>query len=374
MRLSPVSRGRLGFTLIELLVVIAIIAILIGLLLPAVQKVREAAARTQSQNNLKQIGLAIHGAADAYGEIPPAGSITGYASFNPDAATTVYKGAYLPYNATTANSDKTTFFWCLLPFIEQAALQNDAQGNFITGTRKSDATQVPGGTVPKTYIAPYDPSQYRTISWSLSYVGGGATFQQGLVSYAPNVRALGRTPATGKGLSQWNVAWNNAGGGRKTLTSISDGLSNTIFVSEKMAVTGDQVLAWKDGDFGANKAGTNGNNFGAQMWASTDTQPAGIPAIGYNCNDPSATWDDQYGISWQESCRFAGQQYEQFQTPKPRLIPSQQDYNNIYPMSSAGIQVMLGDGSVRSVSTSVSQAAWSAAITPDGGEVLGLDN
>src|SRR4051794_14468780 len=118
------DRGRNGFTLIELLVVIAIIAILIGLLVPAVQKVREAAARTQCQNNLKQIGVALH-------------NYHGFVKRFPQA----YNGP-LPWNAPD-NVTRRSWMSIILPYIEQENLEN--QG--IAGYQ---------GVVVKIYYCPSD--------------------------------------------------------------------------------------------------------------------------------------------------------------------------------------------------------------------------
>ena len=97
------SNTRIGFTLVELLVVIAIIGILIGMLLPAVQAVRDAARRTTSLNNLKQISLALHLAHDGHGITPPM-----FGSFPAD----------------RPNSDQGTIFYHLLPYLEQSNLHN----------------------------------------------------------------------------------------------------------------------------------------------------------------------------------------------------------------------------------------------------------
>jgi prepilin-type N-terminal cleavage/methylation domain-containing protein len=370
---SPFPRAvRGGFTLIELLVVIAIIAILIGLLLPAVQKVREAAGRIQSANNLKQIGLALHNAHDTKQMFPPI-LVNQWASFFAGGSVH-YTGSYLPNNQATAGIDKTTFFNSLLPFLEQQNLFDSVAGYpyFLLGQRKDDATKMVGSTALKVLQAPNDFSPYKQVNWQWPYTNPSElVVQQTLTSYAPNARVFGQfTP--GGTMSVWDVSWSNAGGGQTTFAGIPDGTSNTLAVVEKQMVTGDAVLSFRDwGTIGGTSPGFSD---GVNLWAATDTQPEGVAFFGCNCNDPTQTWDDKDGQWWLGNCRFGGT-VEYFQPPVVRPIPTQQNAFNIYPFNSGNIVLgLMCDGSVRNLTTSVSVRAWSAAVTPNGGEVDSLNN
>src|SRR5262245_1504 len=162
---------RRGFTLVELLVVIAIIAILIALLVPAVQKVREAAARTQTNNNLRQLGIATHNAEGAFKRLPPA-----YGGYGQIA--NLKNGGYLP------GQGGSSIHVHLLPWDEQSALYNDYLANAPKNANGdtigyADSTQPAGlmttAVVPQ-YLAPSDPTT----------VGGGV----GQTNFAANLRVF----------------------------------------------------------------------------------------------------------------------------------------------------------------------------------------
>lgn len=190
-----VVRSRKGFTLIELLVVIAIIAILVGLLLPAVQKVRDAAARIQSSNNLKQMGLAIHGYNDTYDSLPLA--------FND------WDGSD---DSKMWNKCGSTHFY-ILPYIEQdnlAKIAAKASTNYFWSVYTNYGV--------KTFVNPNDPSGPQNGLYNDSGWGN-----YGVTGYAANYQALG-----------WYFKKSNQKTAR--IVTITDGASNTIFMAEKTTV------------------------------------------------------------------------------------------------------------------------------------------
>jgi prepilin-type N-terminal cleavage/methylation domain-containing protein len=348
-----------AFTLIELLVVIAIIAVLIALLLPAVQKVREAAARTQSENNLKQIGLALHNCNDTYGELPPAGGVF------PRAVVDLTKVADLtttPPNPGTPPSPIGTAMYMILPFMEQeGAFQSiQAYGN---GYGRSDdwaqnngnwnATAV-GSPVIKSYIAPADPTVPKGGLAGPPLNGvGWANSSDGVTSYGINAAAFGAlalpSPPTVIGSIPGNVVqttnWpSTPNWGAPVVTparfpaTFPDGESNTIMFAERYSICITFVHAWND------------------QW---DAPGAGNPAGGWNDNpgEGPIVFNDAL---FQDQPTFSGPTA----TCNPQLYQS---------FSAGGILVLLGDGSARPVSTTVSQLTWFQAIHPNDGQPLGSD-
>ncbi|MCI0465301.1 MAG: DUF1559 domain-containing protein [Gemmataceae bacterium] len=203
-----VRSTRRGFTLIELLVVIAIIAVLIGLLLPAVQKVRQAAARLQCQNHLKQIGLGLHNYHDANGVFPPGGMGTA---------------------STAAANDGMGFHVYLLPYVEQDALfrQFDLTRPYNTAPNRAlGAVRVP------LYQCPSAVNLYTENAGENTATGakGWTTHYHG--NMGPNDLATNKyqvLPSTNGGQARQGVL------GRDTkfrLTDITDGTSNTLLVGE----------------------------------------------------------------------------------------------------------------------------------------------
>jgi len=216
--------GRSAFTLIELLVVIAIIAILIGLLLPAVQKVREAAARIKCQNNLKQIGLAWHNHHDSLGYFPTTGGRYWDDANGPIPA----KSSPSPF-LLDLTTQQAGWQFQILPYIEQDNLwRQSPPGNNNPSTLARNA--VIDATVVQTYVC---PSRGANLYSSLGNSGRLWFRCAYTATYGTAVEAPGDGNATAShvhvngGMGVWNFE------ARLNVSGVSDGLSNTIMVGEK---------------------------------------------------------------------------------------------------------------------------------------------
>jgi prepilin-type N-terminal cleavage/methylation domain-containing protein/prepilin-type processing-associated H-X9-DG protein len=303
------KRGR-GFTLIELLVVIAIIAILIGLLLPAVQKVREAAARAQCENNIKQICLAIVNCSDTHGGYMPP-SI----------------GLYPNPQPATGNSNGGVLFH-LLPWVEQTGLFNGS-----SNPSNPDPDGRNGGLLSysqwniqqnnvKSYICPSDPTQNPSLMLHASYGANGQVFKDGYGAWGAASSMYPR--------------------------HFLDGASNTIFFTDKYAQCNTGIYPnnyWPD--------------WGPIMYSNEVgdfTGPLPLPPPPYTGGGPP---------------NYGGGGFQ----PQPPIVNGIGQCSGDYGSSphTGGINVGMGDGSVRTISNTVSPVSWWAAITKDAGDIIGPD-
>ena len=318
---SPIRRasaGRRGFTLVELLVVIAIIGILIALLLPAVQAAREAARRLQCQNNLKQIGTALHGYAAAHRHFP------------------VGVEALTPFDPCLG------WHWRILPFIEQVDVPDIAE----------KATEMCGSD-PETCCIPTKLSHHRIplfLCPSATKEEHAGTGQLGddrryLNHYVGVMGPIGANPATGTAYRYDTASGSSVCTGATqgvlirdtavTIRDISDGTSHTLCVGE---------ISWTDA------------NWHVQGW-------------GYGAVGPDGKFAPPLGciVEASQNIRYA---INQFARPASGSDMNNTSFGSNHP---GGADFLLSDGSARFIEEEVDIEVYLSAASRDGGETAKLE-
>jgi prepilin-type N-terminal cleavage/methylation domain-containing protein len=372
---------RRGFTLVELLVVIAIIGILIALLLPAVQKVREAAQRIKCTNNIRQIALACHNCNDSLGYMPPYRA-AGLATTNPFGKPGLH-GSW-------------AFF--ILPYVEQGQLYNAAAFHYVNngidyGTVYDVNTVINSSTAPpttytptpsiptvgplglqtgtpgwvgqtalKTFQCPSDPTmpgqgQLKAIdpeNWSS--LGSPFTGDYGAASYACNYLVFGTpyqvpfdtnngfyvssiTNPDGYDPTNSSQTGNAAAFAPKIPSTFQDGTANTVLFAEKFATNCNWFQA----------ASTTVGLSGGNLWGYAGDNAQYSPAIAMES-------------PWNDGTRF-------------QVNPTAITCNVAYPQTAhpGGMVVAMGDASARVVGINISASTFQAILTPNAGDAVGSD-